>query len=133
MDLSRDGRYLVFSTTSLNLVANDPQTAFNISDIFVYDRETNVIARVTAGASLSDASSRGTISRDGRFIAFRSGDDSLVDDDNNNLNDYFVTTNPLYEPPTSESIDVPATSLALALLLASGLITLSIVQARSRS
>jgi hypothetical protein len=96
--LSANGRWLVWSTTTVTLIPNDPETAPNVFDIFVYDRTTGEIARVTAGSNTTEASSRATISADGRTIAFRSGDPDLVANDTNGLNDYFTAPNPLSAP-----------------------------------
>lgn len=97
-DLSDDGRFVVWSTTTTNLIPGDPATAPNVADIFVWDRTTSEIARVTAGADTSASSSRATISGAGSSIAFRSADSTLVPDDTNMLADYFVVQNPLQAP-----------------------------------
>ena len=98
-DISSDGRYVVWSTTSTNLIPGDPNTAPNLSDIFVYDHKNRAIARVTAGVEPGESSSRATISGDGSLIAFASRISTLVENDTNGLNDFFVVDNPLFEPP----------------------------------
>jgi Tol biopolymer transport system component len=65
--ISADGRFVVFLSSATNLVPND-----NFSyDLFVYDRVTKTIDKVYAPAVGFPWGSRaGTISADGRYIAF---------------------------------------------------------------
>jgi Tol biopolymer transport system component len=114
--ISADGRFVVWSTTTVTLIPNDPETAPNVFDVFVYDGSTGEIARVTAGSNTTEASGRATISADGRTIAFRSGDPDLVGNDTNGLNDYFTTENPLAGPPVPSAPGWARLGLALALM-----------------
>ena len=81
-----DGRFVAFHSTANNLVNEDVN---NATDIFVYDRVSDSIERLTAGANLR--SRFASISGDGRFVAFESNSTNLVDDDSNgSLEDIFV-------------------------------------------
>jgi uncharacterized repeat protein (TIGR01451 family) len=89
LDISADGRYVVFSSPSSNLASNDTNTT---EDIFLHDTKTatttavSVIVRDTA-TSVSGKSSQPSISADGRFIAFQSGSSKLVATD---TDDFFA-------------------------------------------
>jgi len=88
--LSADGRYVVFQSSASNLVANDTN---NISDIFLYDRQTDSISRVSVSSDNEEANNQSaypTISADGRYVAFESYASNLVPSDTNNTSDIFV-------------------------------------------
>jgi Tol biopolymer transport system component len=82
-DISDDGRYVVFQSTATNLVAGDTEGR---SDIFLYNRVTGDLQRLTTGVSGDNASPR--ISGDGRMIVFQS-DGRLVTEDTNTLTDIY--------------------------------------------
>lgn len=90
VDISSDGRYVVFSSTASNLVAGDTN---GFGDVFVYDRSAALMQRVSVsstgiqGNSLSDA---GSISADGRYVVFSSMATNLVAGDSNGVPDAFV-------------------------------------------
>ena len=95
--ITPDGRYVVFSTSSSNLVADDPTTLL-YGAIFVRDLQlgvTKLVTRNFTGDRRANGSS-GTlydplsISADGRFIAFASSSTDLVPNDTNNRWDIFV-------------------------------------------
>ncbi|GGF45889.1 hypothetical protein GCM10011519_19700 [Marmoricola endophyticus] len=68
--LSADGRYLAFSSTATNLVADDTNKA---TDVFVLDRATGRVERVSPLAEGSQAEGSSTypsISGDGRYVAY---------------------------------------------------------------
>jgi Tol biopolymer transport system component len=72
VSLSRDGRYVAFSSDARNLVKGDTN---GVDDIFVRDRESGVTRRV----SLTSAEQQGaygsvspSVSPDGRYVAFES-------------------------------------------------------------
>ncbi|MCA9995482.1 MAG: PD40 domain-containing protein, partial [Anaerolineales bacterium] len=70
--ISSDGRYIAFMSIASNLVAGDTNGSY---DIFVYDRITEGIERVSVSSSgvQGDASSADpSISNDGRYVAFLS-------------------------------------------------------------
>ena len=79
--ISADGRYVTFSSGATNLVPGDTN---NSTDIFVYDRETNKIERVSgssAGVQGDGNSSDPSISADGRFVTYQSSAHNLVPND----------------------------------------------------
>ncbi len=88
--LSADGRYVAFTSFATNLVTGDNNGS---SDVFVYDRTTGTIERVSVsdtgvgGSSFSDSPS---LSGDGRYVTFRSHASNLVPGDNNGKQDIFV-------------------------------------------
>ncbi len=89
-DISADGRYVVFSSTAINL---DPADDSPSVDVFVHDRQTGQTALV----SLDKSGQRGTgfagqpvVSADGRLVAFASDADDVVTDDDNEVADVFV-------------------------------------------
>lgn len=70
--LSRDGRYVAFSSDATNLVAGDTN---GVTDIFVHDRVSAVTTRVSVasdGAEANGPSRAPSISGDGRHVAFES-------------------------------------------------------------
>jgi Tol biopolymer transport system component len=88
--ISADGRYVVFQSSSGNLVPGD---AFNTSDVFRYDIQTGsmVCASVdSAGAFGNSGSGRPAVSADGRFVAFVSDATNLESSDTNGTSDAFV-------------------------------------------
>ena len=93
--LSEDGRFVSFFSSSTNLVDNDLNNAV---DLFVHDRQTGQTELVNkssngtfsaVGIDLQQRIGR-SISVDGRFVAFSSRDDNLVEGDTNARNDVFV-------------------------------------------
>lgn len=89
-DISADGRYIAFQSSADNLIENDTNSR---SDVFVFDRDTEEITRVSVASDGNEAnrfSIDPAISADGRVIAFISGASNLVADDTNNLRDVFV-------------------------------------------
>jgi hypothetical protein len=83
--ISANGRYVAFQSYATNLVANDTD---NNWDIYVYDRQTELIELVSKSGRLDERSvtkgnkfsTGAAISGDGRYIAFQSAADNLVDD-----------------------------------------------------
>src|SRR5207244_3314678 len=81
--ISADGRFVAFESDASNLVAGDTNGAL---DIFVRDRVTGTIERVSAAQGGSEGNGRSffpAISADGRFVAFLSDATNLVADDTN--------------------------------------------------
>ncbi|MCB9849002.1 MAG: PD40 domain-containing protein [Phycisphaeraceae bacterium] len=80
-DISDDSRYVVFESRAANLVPGDTEGR---ADIFLFDRQTGALQRLTAGAAGDSGSPR--ISGDGRYVAFQSsarlteGDRNAYDD-----------------------------------------------------
>ena len=93
--ISADGRYVAFSSAATNLVWADTN---NLWDVFRRDRATGLTRRASINSSLlqgNSVSQGGSISADGRFVAFISAATNLVPNDTNggtfNLNtDVFV-------------------------------------------
>jgi hypothetical protein len=83
--ISSDGRYVVFTSTSPDLVANDTN---NVTDIFVRDRTAGTTQRVSvdsSGNQGNDSSRVPSISADGRYVAFTSLATNLVEGDTNKV------------------------------------------------
>jgi Tol biopolymer transport system component len=88
--ISADGRYIAYQSTASNLVVGDTN---GVSDIFVYDRQTNTTTRVSValdGTQANGASSNPDISYDGSYVAFESTATNLVPNDTNGVSDVFV-------------------------------------------
>ncbi|MEN4017821.1 MAG: hypothetical protein PQ975_07680, partial [Methanobacterium sp.] len=105
--ISSDGRYVAFTSYATNLVTGDTN---GVSDVFVRDLLLNITERVSvssAGEQGNGDSSSPSISGDGRYVAFSSGEarfeffnterssnsqhaGNLVSDDNNGFHDIFV-------------------------------------------
>jgi hypothetical protein len=101
--MSDNGRYVVFDSDGKRVITGTVD-AESIRDVYLYDRTTGSIERISVGlngarANIPDASAgcanpcgsqRPTISADGRFIAFWSSADNLVPGDTNELADAFL-------------------------------------------
>jgi len=88
--ISGDGRKVVFISAADNLVADDTN---GMDDVFIKDLVSGKVVRVNTDASGAEAnsfSSGGSISADGRFVAFHSLADNLVEGDTNGERDVFV-------------------------------------------
>lgn len=87
---SFDGRYVVFTSFASNLVPGDTNGE---GDIFVHDcvtGETTLISVDSTGGQGNDLSSDPSISTDGRYVAFDSLANNLVNGDTNGTWDVFV-------------------------------------------
>ena len=79
--VSADGRWIAFQSGASNLVPGDTNSTY---DIFVHDRVTGAIERVSIGANGAQANansflaSSSSISADGRFVVFTSLATNLV-------------------------------------------------------
>ena len=91
--ISSDGRYVAFTSAATNIVADDTN---NRDDIFVMDRQTHTLTRVSEGGTSAApiegnrSSGNASITADGRYVAFDSTANNLVDDDTNGQTDIFV-------------------------------------------
>jgi len=88
--ISADGRYVAFSSSAGNLVTGDTNGDY---DVFVRDRLTGTIMRVSVGSTGAEGNSGSgatSISADGRYVAFSSGASNLVPNDTNGRSDVFV-------------------------------------------
>ena len=88
--ISADGRYVVFSSSSSNLVTGDDTT----EDVFLRDVKAGLTTRISGRAKSSgwDGNSRyPSISSDGRYIAYQSASSKLIANDTDDTNsDIFV-------------------------------------------
>jgi Tol biopolymer transport system component len=78
--ISGDGRYVVFETASANLIGSDANA---VVDIYLRDTATNRTLRISEALGGGDAdfgSFFGSISADGRFVAFASAATNLTPD-----------------------------------------------------
>jgi Tol biopolymer transport system component len=89
--ISADGQFVVFTSKATNLVEGDTN---GLSDVFVRNLMTQVTHRVSVSSgeeqAIGGGSSEGTISADGRFVAFTSFASNLVPGDTNDSTDVFV-------------------------------------------
>ncbi|MFN8428018.1 MAG: hypothetical protein U0X87_17395, partial [Anaerolineales bacterium] len=88
--ISGDGRFIAFESDASNLIANDTNAA---TDIFVKDRQTGEVTRVSvdsSGAQANEGSGGAAISNDGRYVAFISDASNLVANDTNGVTDVFL-------------------------------------------
>jgi autotransporter-associated beta strand protein len=88
--ISADGRYVAFDSPTNNLAPGDTNGMY---DVFVYDRQTDTIERVSAafdGTQGNGDSDSASISDDGRYVTFESSANNLVPGDTNGQEDVFV-------------------------------------------
>jgi Tol biopolymer transport system component len=88
--LSGDGHYVAFYSHASNLVPGDTNGG---ADVFVHDRQTGVLERVSVdslGAEGNGWSTDPSISADGRYVVFDSKSSNLVPGDTNFAADIFV-------------------------------------------
>ena len=105
--ISANGRFVSFYSYASNLVDGDTN---DVRDIFVHDRQTGTTERVSVDSigtqANSSASGYSSISADGRFVAFGSFADNLVDGDTNGWPDIFVHDR---QTGTTERVSVDST------------------------
>ncbi len=90
ISISDDGRFASFRSEASNLVSGDGN---GVSDAFVHDNVTGVTERVSVANGGSEAngySGAGSVSADGRYVAFSSLASNLVPGDTNGNWDCFV-------------------------------------------
>jgi Tol biopolymer transport system component len=88
--MSRDGRYVVFSSFADNLVPGDTNAS---ADIFLYDRQSGSVTRVStngSGGEANGASYGPTMTADDRYVVFHSFASNLVANDLNGTADVFM-------------------------------------------
>ena len=89
--ISDDGAYIAFTSAATNVLPNrDTNGGF---DVFRYSRATGAVDLVSITTSFlagNAASSKPSISQDGRFVAFESDASNLVPGDTNGVSDIFV-------------------------------------------
>lgn len=96
--ISEDGRFVAFESQASNLVAGDTN---GVADIFVVDRETGGVTRVSVlpdGSEANGPSRLPALGRDGRFCAFVSDATNLVANDTNGVADIFVAFTNVPQP-----------------------------------
>lgn len=84
-DMSRDGRFVLFVSSATDLVSGQVDTP-DTSDLFLFDRttgESTLVSRIrgtvaTAATVVNQFGINGTLSRDGRYVAFLSQSTELV-------------------------------------------------------
>jgi hypothetical protein len=87
--VSADGRYVAFTSSATNLDGGAPGQ----TDVFLHDRDSGTTTLVSvdgAGEAANGASSRPSLSADGRLVAFQSTASDLVDGDSNGVADVFL-------------------------------------------
>ena len=91
VSISANGRFVAYSSDATNLVGLDTN---GWEDVFLSDLETGSVTRVSTNANGIQGNlggQRGSVSRDGRYVAFASSSNNLVADDTNGfVNDVFV-------------------------------------------
>lgn len=90
LDISDDGRFVVFWSDATNLVPGDTN---GVTDIFRHDRLTGETIRVSVGTGGTQSNARSDqpkISGDGRFVVFNSDASNLDSRDQNGLPDVFI-------------------------------------------
>lgn len=90
VSVSADGRFVAFSSSGSDLVADDTN---GVSDVFVRDMLVGETVRVSIsneGLQGNGGSGGASISGDGRFVAFSSGASNLTPSDTNGASDIFV-------------------------------------------
>ncbi|MAS94466.1 MAG: hypothetical protein CMO55_14800 [Verrucomicrobiales bacterium] len=91
MDITPDGRFVLFLSTGTDLIVGDDNDEF---DLFLYDNVSETIERVSLdegdGEISGGVESGGRISDDGNRILFISDDANVVTGDMNGLKDVFL-------------------------------------------
>ena len=90
INISRGGRYIVFTSSDSNLVPNDNNGA---NDVFLYDTHTETMRRISVGwngAEANGSSGSPFISADGQTIVYISHASNIDPNDDNNSNDAFI-------------------------------------------
>ncbi len=98
--ISRDGRFVSFASAALDLVPGDAPFT---TDVFVHDRWTASVERISVDAAqsgLTSAGSRALLSEDGRRVVFESGA-ALVPGDTNAYTDVHVLDRGVLGPFTT--------------------------------
>ena len=88
--ISADGRFVAFNSGATNLVSGDTNAR---TDVFVRDRATGVTTRVTVnsnGVEADRGGREGSISGDGRYVAFSSLATNLMDEEPYGYDHVFV-------------------------------------------
>jgi Tol biopolymer transport system component len=90
LTMAHDGSKIAFVSTAGNLVPGDTN---GVEDVFVYDHKQGALRRVSVDSHGNEALGRSVqpaLSADGRFVAFVSLAENLVNADHNDVSDIFV-------------------------------------------
>jgi hypothetical protein len=107
-DASQDGRFVIFMSNANDLVPGDNNIA---SDVFVRDRQLGTTERISVDSSGNEGdrnSLGGSVSSDGRYVAFWSYAYNLVVGDTNTHPDVFVRDRQL---GTTELVSVDSSGI----------------------
>ena len=87
--ISLDGQWVVFQSDATNLVPGDTN---GTTDVFLSEVATGVTTRVSVGSGgeANGASTKPTVSADGRWVTFVSSASNLVAGDTNGVDDVFL-------------------------------------------
>ncbi len=88
--LTEDGRYVLITSESSNLVSGDTN---GVTDVFLRDRTLGTTVRVSVGDGEEEAnaeSTLGNVTSDGRYVVFTSDATNLVSGDTNLQTDLFL-------------------------------------------
>lgn len=88
--ISGDGQFVVYTSSSTNLVANDTNGE---TDIFLHDRSTDSVQRVSVATNGDEAnwsSYSPSVTNNGTFVVFHSLASNLVPNDTNGRTDVFL-------------------------------------------
>ncbi len=90
-DITPDGRYVVYSSSSSDLTNDDDNGAW---DVFIWDRTTGHNERISMGPGDQQkspiAGNHAHVSSDGRYVSFHSQSDALMSGDENGSFDIFI-------------------------------------------
>ncbi|RMH77160.1 MAG: hypothetical protein D6683_09270 [Actinomyces sp.] len=115
-EISGDGRYVAFESEASNLISKETHGFDDTNDkwdIFLWDRDTDTIERISVNFALGNAdnnSFRPRISGDGRYVAFESFASNIVFGDTNDVADVFVYDRQLQQ---MDRASVPNAGVAL--------------------
>ena len=90
VDLSEDGRYVLFESSASDLVPGDTNQAADIFVRDVFGNRTALVSINTNGDAGNGISRSPAMTPDGRFVAFVSAANNLVPGDTNGIPDVFV-------------------------------------------
>ncbi len=105
IDISADGRFVVFCSKASNLVGTDTNAKW---DVFVRDRQLNTTSRLSVsstGVQSNGNSWQPRISEDGLIVVYTSEASNLVADDTNNKWDIFA-----YHMPSGQTERISVSS-----------------------
>ena len=104
--IAASGRYVVFMSNASNLVASDTNGATDVYLRELGSAKTKRVSVSSTGAQGNGASSGGSVTPDGRYVAFSSRATNLVTGDTNGYADVFVRDR---TAKTTERVSVSST------------------------